>query len=229
MNREKIGVKLKEAREKLGLKQEVLSRDLQISVKTIQRAEKGEKSVKESILIQLGEFLSVEVVEEGFLALHEDNTFKLLVENETSIEIRKKDDLNEEQLKLLIKLFETLEKKYDSIVEKLKKELSLKSIFKNLNEQNIKIYGVVFKDGEFDYDYDYSDYYIREIETLNLFIYKSTSPQIKKLQNKKTYIEFPNENYFRLKESITSLEMLDIARGYLTSKDYEEIKKEFEN
>lgn len=223
MNRFSVGRILKEARKNSEIKQEVLAEEMNISTKTIQRIESGSDSVGEEILVQIAEYLNVCIAKDGFLALHENNTINLLLKT-SNVEIFQKDDFNEEELEILIKLFETTEKECSSVKEKLKKELELKKIFKELDKIGIKIFGTIYEDGEITYEHDGEFYYIDLNEiSLGLYIFKSNSPNIKKLRNNKTYIQIKNKNYTLLKKSITTIDKLREAWSYLSSNEIMEI------
>lgn len=225
MNRFSVGRILKEARKNSEIKQEVLAEEMNISTKTIQRIESGSDSVGEEILVQIAEYLNVCIAKDGFLALHENNTINLLLKT-SNVDIFQKDDLNEEELEILIKLFETTEKECNSVKEKLKKELELKKIFKELDKIGVKIYGMIYEDGQIAYDWENRYYFVDLDEIiLGLYIFKSNSPNIKKLRNNKTYIQIKNKNYMLLKESITTIEQLKEASVYLSLDEKLEILK----
>lgn len=225
MNRFSVGRILKEARKNSEIKQEVLAEEMNISTKTIQRIESGSDSVGEEILVQIAEYLNVCIAKDGFLALHENNTINLLLKT-SNVEIFQKDDFNEEELEILIKLFETTEKECSSVKEKLKKELELKKIFKELDKIGIKIFGTIYEDGQIAYDWENRYYFVDLDEIiLGLYIFKSNSPNIKKLRNNKTYIQIKNKNYMLLKESITAREQLEEVRDYITFDEYLELLK----
>lgn len=209
MNRKEIGIRVKEERDKLNWSQETLAEEGKLSLRTIQRIEKGEDSINKDTLLQVLNLLSIEYCDEGYISVPELSSIGTLIENLFKYKV----DLNRgnfeiEELKLLLKFVNFLEEfegyrlgdRMFSFKESIHKEIRLREILEEFEEYDIKIYcrlkydAIIIDNRESGYGIYKSDIIENQI-----YVYKKDDKNVLIKKDYSTYINVKNVDYQNLK------------------------------
>lgn len=209
MNRKEIGIRVKEERDKLNWSQETLAEEGKLSLRTIQRIEKGEDSINKDTLLQVLNLLSIEYCDEGYISVPELSSIGTLIENLFKYKV----DLNRgnfeiEELKLILKFVDFLEEfeeyhsgdKKFSFKESINKEIKLRGILEEFEQYGIKIYCRLKYDAEI-FDNRESGYGIYRADFIEnqIYVYKKDDKNILTKKDSSTYINVKNVDYQNLK------------------------------
>lgn len=160
MNLLNLGEKIKETRNNLGYSQEGFVSLLkpEISVKTLQRAEKGEEIVSKETYMQICEYLDIPFSKDKDVVVYEIDSLKDLTVNIKNMEIINpyRDSFDEEGLDLLIEMTDSMGRNFNNFKEELLFEKEMYSLKKRLDEAGINIFTRVRKGSEPKYVWSYT-------------------------------------------------------------------------
>lgn len=235
MNRIEIGKRVKDERNKNGWSQENLADDTKVSIRTIQRIEKGEDSIGKDTLLQVLEFLSIEYCDDGYVSIPELSSVSLLVDKLSKYDYDiKKGDFEIDDLEIILKFANFLDDfKGLNFKEVIRREIELKKVLRELSENNIKIFSRLSCDATIidnrmaDYGIYKEDYIILEI-----YIFKNTDFNVLKKKNGSTYINIVNNDFSNLISERCEYGIYDIEKypHLFTSEEHNDyIEKQIKN
>ncbi|ADO82690.1 helix-turn-helix domain-containing protein [Ilyobacter polytropus] len=230
LDKEKAALILKKERTNQGLKQEFVIEDLKeklggkgISLKTLQRMEKGSPDVSEEKYIEMLHYYDIPHTEEGVKTLYEDNDFYNLLKEEgileAAIEIDEK--LSVQALKLIRELLNDLlmeaqnyEEPYLGEVQQVEKHITLIDMKIRASELQGKFLEnniILFFNKRDSYRIveSYSNKEPLKLEGISereLYFFKKDSPRVKQTKTGVNYITVENYNYksfFKERERIS--------------------------
>lgn len=215
MDRIEIGKRVKDERNKNGWSQENLADDTNVSIRTIQRIEKGEDTIGKETLLQVLEFLSIEYCDDGDVSIPELSSASLLVDNLSKYDyFIKKGDFEIEDLEIILKFANFLDNfKGLNFKEVIIREIKLKKVLKELSDNNIKIFSRLSYDATI-IDNRMADYgiYKEDYTVLEIYIYKNTDFNVLKKKNGSTYINVINNDFSNLMSERRDYGIYDIEK-----------------
>lgn len=215
MDRIEIGKRVKDERNKNGWSQENLACDTNLSIRTIQRIEKGEDTIGKDTLLQVLEVLSIEYSDEGYVSIPELSSVSLLVDNLSKYNYDiKKGDFEIEDLEIILELANFLDDfKGLNFKEVIRREIELKKVIRELSENNIKIFSRLSYDATI-IDNRMADYgiYKEDYTVLEIYIYKNTDFNVLKKKNGSTYINVINNDFSNLMSERRDYGIYDIEK-----------------
>lgn len=237
MDRIFIGKKIKIKREKINNSQEGLASSLNMSVKTIQRMEKGENNVSEELFLKTLNFLSIEYCANNSIVIPEVSSISSFIKNvsDYSFSVIDRDSLSIKELNIVLKLAYQLENLRNiSFSKQIENEISLFNLFEELNQNNIKIYSSIKKDAEImKSTIDGYQIWLEEHNPIHqIYIYKKTHQKVNIMRDGKTYIVINDENYKNLKYQRKAMKLENSIEKYqflFTEKEREEYQNIINN